>query len=286
MADYKRDRRSYDSGSSSHHRHRRHHDDGRDKHNSRKGRHHDGDWICSECGNDNFARRSQCNKCGQDKVNVKFKSGGIEIGKQLAEKSKGLFAADDWQCKMCGNVNWSRRNECNVCKSPKVGCVESRTGYGGGFNERENVEYNDRDDSDGEFDEFGRKKKKFRGQTKEDPRVNKKENVKEGSSDADEEKDEENNKSDAYKLNSDEEEDDDDDDGNDLSAYDLGDSGDEDEASSRKKESNSTSYPNEEFSKSSDERKEDSSDRGDQQKKRPRSRSRSSEREIKKFADS
>ena len=28
-----------------------------------------------------------------------FKKGGIEIGKAMAEKSKGLFSADDWQCK-------------------------------------------------------------------------------------------------------------------------------------------------------------------------------------------
>ena len=28
-----------------------------------------------------------------------FKKGGTEIGKGLAEKSKGLFSADDWQCK-------------------------------------------------------------------------------------------------------------------------------------------------------------------------------------------
>ena len=30
---------------------------------------------------------------------LEFKKGGTEIGKQLAEKSKGLFSADDWQCK-------------------------------------------------------------------------------------------------------------------------------------------------------------------------------------------
>jgi len=28
-----------------------------------------------------------------------YKKGGQEIGKNLAEKSKGLFSADDWQCK-------------------------------------------------------------------------------------------------------------------------------------------------------------------------------------------
>ena len=30
-----------------------------------------------------------------------FKKGGTEIGKAMAEKSKGLFSADDWQCKRC-----------------------------------------------------------------------------------------------------------------------------------------------------------------------------------------
>ena len=28
-----------------------------------------------------------------------MKKGGVEIGKAMAEKSKGLFSADDWQCK-------------------------------------------------------------------------------------------------------------------------------------------------------------------------------------------
>ena len=41
-----------------------------------------------------------CNRCGASKPKEmgnkrKF---GIEIGKAAAEKSKGLFSADDWQC--------------------------------------------------------------------------------------------------------------------------------------------------------------------------------------------
>lgn len=28
-----------------------------------------------------------------------MKAGGTEIGKTLAEKSRGLFSANDWQCK-------------------------------------------------------------------------------------------------------------------------------------------------------------------------------------------
>lgn len=30
---------------------------------------------------------------------VEIKKQGTEIGKAMAEKSKGLFSADDWQCK-------------------------------------------------------------------------------------------------------------------------------------------------------------------------------------------
>lgn len=65
----------------------------------------------------------------------------------------------------CGNVNWARRQTCNMCNAPKFGDLEERTGYGGGFNEREGVEYIQREESDDEYDEFGRKKKKFRNKT-------------------------------------------------------------------------------------------------------------------------
>ena len=50
-----------------------------------------------------------------------------------------------------------------VCNAPKVGDVEERTGLGGGFDERGEVEYNRHDSDNEEYDDFGRKKKKFRG---------------------------------------------------------------------------------------------------------------------------
>ena len=90
----------------------------------------------------------------------KVKKQGIEIGSAAAEKSKGLFAADDWQCSKCGNVNWARRSTCNMCNAPKFTEVEERTGLGGGFNERGVVEYKERQESDDEYDDFGRIKKK------------------------------------------------------------------------------------------------------------------------------
>lgn len=53
-------------------------------------------------------------------------------------------------------MNWARRNTCNVCNTPKVGQVEERTGFGGGFMERdENPEKIQRDSDDDEYDEVG-----------------------------------------------------------------------------------------------------------------------------------
>lgn len=48
-----------------------------------------------------------------------------------------------------------------MCNQPKrTTRRESRTGLGGGYNERDNVEYKKKRDSDDEYDDFGRKKRK------------------------------------------------------------------------------------------------------------------------------
>lgn len=78
------------------------------------------------------------------------------------------FSADDWQCSKCGNVNWARRQQCNMCNAPKFGEIEERTGYGGGYNDRGVVEYKERRDDDDEYDEFGRRKKKRKIESRSD----------------------------------------------------------------------------------------------------------------------
>ena len=202
----------------------------------------DGDWICTDekCKNVNFARRDKCNRCGKEKeTGIEFKKAGNEIGKALSEKSKGLFAPDDWMCKACGNVNWARRATCNICNAPKVGNVEPRTGFGGGFMEREeNVQYKEsrKQAEEDEYDEFGRKRKKFRGTipatgsiVREEPDTTaeqKKPEEEEEEEEEEEDDDDEEVDMSKYKLDSDEEEEDGDDE--DLSKYDLVASDDED----------------------------------------------------------
>ncbi|KAI9334295.1 hypothetical protein BDR26DRAFT_908937 [Obelidium mucronatum] len=70
----------------------------------------------------------------------------------------------DWDCPACFNINWAKRATCNQCNAPKPGTGpdQEREGRGGGFKERDDVvEYkNTRFESDDEYDDFGRKKKK------------------------------------------------------------------------------------------------------------------------------
>uniref|UniRef100_A0A8C8EHY4 RanBP2-type domain-containing protein n=1 Tax=Oncorhynchus tshawytscha TaxID=74940 RepID=A0A8C8EHY4_ONCTS len=101
-----------------------------------------------QSGRDSYLETSASRLTEKTTEGKMMKAGVTEIGKTLAEKI--LFCANNWQCKICCNVNWVRRSECNMCNTPKFAKHEERTGYGAGFNERENVEYIDREESDGE----------------------------------------------------------------------------------------------------------------------------------------
>eukprot|EP00658_Telonema_sp_P-2_P070689 TRINITY_DN60110_c0_g1_i1.p1 TRINITY_DN60110_c0_g1~~TRINITY_DN60110_c0_g1_i1.p1 ORF type:complete len:150 (+),score=45.81 TRINITY_DN60110_c0_g1_i1:103-552(+) len=48
----------------------------------------------------------------------------------------------DWHCPKCSNLNWAKRNTCNVCKTSKSELLELavREGSAGGFKERDEEE--------------------------------------------------------------------------------------------------------------------------------------------------
>jgi len=61
-----------------------------------------GDWVCSSCGDLNFASRTSCRKCSNPKT-----SGSSSIP----------VRAGDWSCPACNHLNFARNQCCRSCKS-------------------------------------------------------------------------------------------------------------------------------------------------------------------------
>ena len=75
----------------------------------------DGDWMCSCCGDHQFARNIACRLCGTPK-----------LGKALPRSEPGLgsavssFRDGDWMCAGCGDHQFARNTACRLCGAPKL----------------------------------------------------------------------------------------------------------------------------------------------------------------------
>ena len=154
-----------------------------------------------------------------------------------------------------------------MCNAPKFTEVEERTGLGGGFNERGIVEYKERVESDDEFDDFGRRKKKKGDNTYRPVESSIKADAPNNYVVEEEVEEEE-----------EEEEDEDDEDDGDLSKYDLW--GNDDDEGSAKAKTDDKSNGKTDVKASSD--KDNSNGNGKKVDKREKSRSRSPSRSKKK----
>ena len=76
-------------------------------------------WICENCTNFNYESRKSCNRCKLVKTAI---SKSILFGKDSSKILNNLINGNnkkEWNCRLCGNVNYSFRIICNRCQNPK-----------------------------------------------------------------------------------------------------------------------------------------------------------------------
>lgn len=71
-----------------------------------------GDWVCTECGNLNYARRLECRSC--EAPRPPRPSSSNSSGSNTFAPQPG-----DWTCPNCSDVNFAWRTECRSCQEPR-----------------------------------------------------------------------------------------------------------------------------------------------------------------------
>merc|ERR1719359_593610 len=60
-----------------------------------------GDWVCYSCGDLQFAKNTECRKCGA-----------------AAPVGKGTKKPGDWFCPNCNDLQFAKNTECRKCGTP------------------------------------------------------------------------------------------------------------------------------------------------------------------------
>jgi len=74
----------------------------------------DSDWDCLECGDVQFAKNTECRKCGEQKPGGSGAPAGGAVGE--AKRKSGV---SDWDCLECGDVQFAKNTECRKCGAQK-----------------------------------------------------------------------------------------------------------------------------------------------------------------------
>ncbi|KAF4681221.1 hypothetical protein FOZ60_012447, partial [Perkinsus olseni] len=80
----------------------------------------DGNWLCSACGNVNYASRERCNGRGCGRPRKEVDRGALEtLPTARCDGRKSVIG--DWTCTRCGNLNYQSRSRCNKksCGMPR-----------------------------------------------------------------------------------------------------------------------------------------------------------------------
>ena len=76
-------------------------------------------WICENCNNFNYESRKTCNRCKKIKTPINKSMLYNETGSKIIANLINENNKKEWNCRLCGNVNYSFRIICNRCHNPK-----------------------------------------------------------------------------------------------------------------------------------------------------------------------
>lgn len=76
-----------------------------------------GDWSCPQCGDHNFASRTECRQCGAKNPGNGFN--GPFSGHPNGAQSTQSWKRGDWNCPECNEHNFASRTNCRQCNVVK-----------------------------------------------------------------------------------------------------------------------------------------------------------------------